>query len=943
MKRLFRMVLVLLLGIGLVIGGFPFVYAEEEEEEKDKDEKEVFVLEEILVTAEKREENMLEVPVTMSVFTTSMISELGMTNKDDLEQLTPGLQFGDEGNKKGQGTVIRGMGSRNWGETHGNQAVAIYVDGVYQHSPTMAAANLFDLERVEVARGPQGTLHGRNSIGGAISFVTKGPTDEWDAEILAEFTDRFSQRYNIAFGGPITDGLSFRIAGGYHDGDGAQENVGPGPDQDAPEEWNVRPKLRFKTDRVELNLRYEKTEDTGLSRLELMMYQPRTDVSQLCFSWRAPTDPRAKDPDDILANCEGWPNNTFFLDPVPVPAVAFCDGELGSNCDELQNKVNTNRPAREDTFRESWTFEAGLDLTEELALNYTFGNSTLEQNYRADGDMTGRVGNAEMFWIPQDIVDQNLVDEFEAEGSWLYDSMYAAPYGTDESSHELQLTSNFDGPFNFIAGLYYYEDTADWHDDQWGFGHEWRFTSADDAAQLVRYDGLVWNADIEEDVPTWSIVSSGQGSYANCSEFLASDEIQMYRIAENEAVVEEGRTVTCAPGSDHTSQYRSHSIADTSTKAAFLSVDFRFSDRLSVSGGLRYTEDESTHTQNSDDYTEAILGVPLIFDLNIRPDKPEQGWNKIIWNASVEYTPADRHMIYGRISTGYRAGGVNSSTGVDVPIEEETVINYEVGTKGLYLDNRLMVTSAFFYNDYDGYQVDAISVNPYYLANLDDPPDWFLEWNPPLSNFVQNVDGTAIWGGELQASWQLSEGWRIGGFYAYLDSSLGTFKTIVQDDANPTIATKPAVYWDEVAPDEWEQVSYTYSYPAPKDFGDGKLPQQPKHKFALTVAYDRPLADLGWLKLLGTWSYTGKRYTAVQNVDSFEVPAYNRLDLRATWTSPKGKWSASLYVQNALDEIGFVEYREGFRPDWAWGPVEAYPRGVLTDPRQIGVVLHWRL
>jgi len=956
--RCWKTLIVLALAAGFLLSGFPAVYSQEVAESEG--EKEVYKLEEIVVTAEKREESMLEVPVTMSAFSTDMINELGMTTKDDLEQLTPGLQFGGEGTKTGQGTVIRGMGSRNWGHTHANQAVAIYVDGIYQHSPTMAAANLFDLERVEVARGPQGTLHGRNSIGGAISFVTKGPTKEWDAEALVEFTDQVTQRYQLAFGGPINDWLRFRVTGGYLEGDGAQENVGPGPDQDAPELWNVRPQLELETGRFQINMRYEKTEDTGLSRIEQMMWQPRTDTPMLCFSWRPLDDPRAHDPNDELSNCEGWSNNTFYLDPVPVPAVEFCPGQEGSKCDKLQNKINSNREAREDTDRESFTFDVSFDLTETMSLRYTYGQSKLEQNYRADGDMTSRVPSAEMSWVPQDIVDRGLVDTFLAAEAWVHDSLFAAPYGTDESSHELVFTTDFDGPLNFIAGLYYYEDTADWHDDSWGFGETWRFTNADEAAQNVQYDGYlsvyydlntfeeITEAEFlalpederwEESSHVWSIVP-GAGDYANCSEFINSPE--MAEVLSQSEAAEEGRTVTCAPGSDHTSQYRSHSEADTSTKAAFASVEYRLNDQWNLSGGLRYTEDWNKHTRNSDDYTDAVYGVPLIFDLNIRPNQPEQSWNKIIWNASVEFTPADRHMFYGRVSTGYRAGGTAESTGLQVPVEEETVVNYELGSKGVYFNQRLQLTTAIFYNAYDGYQIDAEFIHPDYVVDENGfppfgEPHWFEWWHNPLTNYTTNVDGTKIWGAEIQWVFSLTEALRISGFYSYLDSDLGTFSTILRSDPNPDIRYHYGYSWDDEPTLQW------WAYPAPKDLSGGKLPQQPKHKWALTLAYDRPLGNLGWLNLLGTWSYTGERYSLVQNVDAFLIPSYDRLDLRATWTSPKGHWSASLYVQNALDEIGFIEYYAGFRPDWAWGATEAYPRGIMTDPRQIGFVLHWKL
>ena len=134
------------LGLALILIA-PAAYSADEDES---------YIEEIIVTAEKREENVLDVPVTMSAFSSQMIEELGMTNHDDLEQLVPGLQFQDEGQQTGQGTTIRGIGTRLAWETHPDLAVATYVDGVYTLGIYGVAPNMFDLERVEVARGSSG-------------------------------------------------------------------------------------------------------------------------------------------------------------------------------------------------------------------------------------------------------------------------------------------------------------------------------------------------------------------------------------------------------------------------------------------------------------------------------------------------------------------------------------------------------------------------------------------------------------------------------------------------------------------------------------------------------------------------------------------------------------------------------------------------------------------
>lgn len=176
----------------------------------DDEGDETRLVETIIVTAEKREESILDVPLGMTALGGEKLEELGLTNFMDLEQVVPGLQFGDDNEQKGNGTVIRGIGTFRGGTpvSGGSQvnvdrdlAVSVSVDDVFTFASYGLAPQLFDLERVEILRGPQGTMRGRNAIAGAVNYYTKRPTDEWDSLVQTEFTDQFTQRYNVAFGG----------------------------------------------------------------------------------------------------------------------------------------------------------------------------------------------------------------------------------------------------------------------------------------------------------------------------------------------------------------------------------------------------------------------------------------------------------------------------------------------------------------------------------------------------------------------------------------------------------------------------------------------------------------------------------------------------------------------------------------------------------------------
>ena len=845
------------------------------------------LIEEIVVTAEKREENIMDVPVAVSAFNDQMIEELGMTNKNDLEQMVPGLQFGDDENKVGYGNVIRGVGSRSWGELHKDLAVATYVDGVYTHSDAGVAPNLFDIERVEVARGPQGTLHGRNSIGGSISYVSKKPTDEWDLELLTEFTDQVTQRYDLAFGGPLNDNWSFRITAGYFEGDGAQENIGLGDDYDAPDEYTWAPKLRFKTDRLDVNVAYSFTRDTGSPATLLLLRDPRRDVPWVCVTDVSPSWLPGGLPYDVYNNvpervalrgggvtstgvpfvCQGDYDesvNEWYLHDQPAPAITDCPGIPPNLCSNIKNEVNLNRSGVQDTSRKSRTLNADFKVTDTLTLRYTYGWSEVDEWYSRDSDSTNRVPSA---------ADPLLASD---GGVPFVDSRINTPFYNDQSSHELQLISNYDGPFNFIVGLFTYENFTDFNLYGENFSNPLRFTNSDEQAQLL--------------------------GYADCNDLLRD-------FLDEEDLV----FFDCPPGNDHRFEWAWLVPAFAETQAAFANFDYRFSEEWAVSGGLRWTEDKKFRNVNwTEWYLEDFDGVLVRFSENSngdalfsgeggaglgasgRVDKPT--WDAIIWNVSLEYTPDNNTLLYGRIATGYRAGGLPGDQDPSLtPVKEETLINYEAGVKALFFDQRLNLRGAAFYNDYDDYQLEHRINHP--------APETISPFSTPTLSQTSNIDGTSIWGVELEASYYINERWRLSGFYAYLGSELGPFKSIVSSDPNPTFLPWTVLDWDSGEP-------ITTHYPLEKTFNGGTLPMQPEHKGAATLTYARPLdGNRGTLELLGTLSWSDEKFTQPQNIRSQVIPAYERLDLRGTWTSADEQWTSIRKINRLCREVADERWR----------------------------------
>ena len=376
-----------------------------------------------------------------------------------MNSLFPGLQFGDSGEQVGQGTVIRGIGSRLAGETHSDLAVATYVDGVYTIGTYGVAPNLFDVERIEVARGPQGTLNGRNSIAGSISYFTKRPADEWDALVQVELTDQATQRYNVAFGGPLVGNFSFRLNGGFFTGDGAQENIGLGGDYDAPDQKSFSPQLRYKSDRLDVNLRLAFVDDDGSPRMQVPLSE-RDRVSE-CL-----VDPLSRDEESGM--------HRQYVVPVH-RATTFRTRQLsrrntGIRVWRHREQTERHRPGISGSEGDQRTASVEYQLSQTFSVRYNYGSTDNFQRVTRDTDFSNRVGSA-----ADPLLSADAGVPFE-------DAVLGVTYDYDEESHELQLISELDGNLNFIAGVFRYNNHTTWSVPVQNYASPIRFLDADEAA-----------------------------------------------------------------------------------------------------------------------------------------------------------------------------------------------------------------------------------------------------------------------------------------------------------------------------------------------------------------------------------------------------------------------------------------------------------------------------
>jgi len=159
-------------------------------------------IEEIVVTAEKRESTVSDTSFSISAFDGQFLEDFGIRNQEDLANYIPATTI------QPYDMAVRGVG-RTFRALGGDPGISTYLNGVYSEDFGIASTEggLYDLERIEVLRGPQGTLYGRNAVGGAVNFINKKPTDEFEGEIKTIFgTDGIKDFYGMV-SGPIIEGL----------------------------------------------------------------------------------------------------------------------------------------------------------------------------------------------------------------------------------------------------------------------------------------------------------------------------------------------------------------------------------------------------------------------------------------------------------------------------------------------------------------------------------------------------------------------------------------------------------------------------------------------------------------------------------------------------------------------------------------------------------------
>lgn len=685
-------------------------------------------IEEIVVTAQRRSENLQRVPLSVTAITGKELRNADIRDITRLEQAVPGLRIGRSG--AASRPAIRGVYTEAIA-ANSDPRIGFYIDEIYQSRLQQTTVAFIDLERVEVQKGPQGTLFGRNSLGGNIALTSAKPTDKYDAGVAAILGNYRRVKVEGFINVPLTEGTAFRVAGAFERHDPHYKSiVNDRADIGDLHYGFVRGTLRFAPpsldDRLEVLVRgsYYNKDDRGLSSFNAKNLGAIVDTSLIRAAGQSVTFNGVTYPLPFGFNGGNYatgvlvPFSPVFRDgipdiggadigiPIPGPYSVLHDFEAS-------DKVKAKNASAIINFK----------LTDDIRLRSITGYTDFFTSNRSDGD-----GSPAPF-------------------SEFYYITKARTF-----TQELQLQSaNSRSPLQYIFGAYYMKD------------------------KINEGSGTVFP---RHDYTTLTAAANGlpvlYNSGSNCGFSFSPLNARF----------------SCNLSNFNSPDSASPVQATTKSYAAYGQVSYTLAEKLRLTGGVRYTVDDKDYRQGAQEFSGNITnfvgtfvtrqnnaaiaagqpvpfpagpgGYHAVFPFNedratfgnfecggLTPgDFALAGSNAVVgtvpnylvtrcgkrkfkywtYRVAADYQITPDNMVYASYSTGVHSGGFGASfTPTDIPqgvfgtFDAERVKAIEIGTKNTFFDRRLQVNAAIFYNKYTDNQVQGtqfVSVNPTTGVNI---------------------------------------------------------------------------------------------------------------------------------------------------------------------------------------------------------------------------------
>ncbi|GMG86123.1 TonB-dependent receptor [Biformimicrobium ophioploci] len=581
-------------------------------------------LEEIVVTANKRESSLMETAAAVSAFDSGAREDMGIDGSADLAARSPSLTVAPSR------ISIRGIGRPNTA-LGSDPGVGLYWDGVYNtETDVFNMSNFLDIERIEVLRGPQGTLYGRNSIGGAINFVSKTPdSEEWGTSVVAELGNYGQTTAQVLTSGPVTEKLSVLAALSDIRRDGFQENLYNGDEYDNREN-------QYAT----VSLKHQTTENWS-STLKVMRSNSDTNPSNGYTLEPFSTE-------NVQEVRDAYVGATVLNFPGMFPGQNFANMHQGMTVENPgvndPSQVSIDFEPTQSSERDALFFTSEWDA-DSFVVKYTAGHSKFDFSRALDADLTAAEDSG-LDWNNLYLTTQfgplpmSLITGIGATPS---DLIFSFEQESEFTSHELQVSTDLEGPVNFIGGLYYYNS---------------------DETQDIYYQER--NAEL-------------MAVYATLGSFIG------------QGVNPEGYL------------YKADAELETTSTAIYGQMDWSATDDLVVTLGLRYSEDEKSGRDNT--FAQYVGNPAAPFVTHAGSDTWDQPTWKLGFDYTLsEDHFLYGFVATGYRSGGFNLLQPTATPDIDM-VDPETLTSTELGYRGSFADNRVNLSASVYHYAYKDMQV----------------------------------------------------------------------------------------------------------------------------------------------------------------------------------------------------------------------------------------------
>jgi|TARA_B110000914_G_scaffold23406_1_gene17477 iron complex outermembrane receptor protein len=871
-------------------------------------------VEEVVVTATRREESIQNLALSVQAFDVGALAESQITELADLSDYMPGFSYA-HGIGSGSGAGVRGTSGAAIGAGT-TSSVQMAINGHGINGSAFGEIGFLDVQQVEVLAGPQGTLFGRNAVGGLINLVTARPTAEMGGYANFELGNYGSERISTAINLPFGDNVRTRLAYSSFVKDGWIRNTGTGNDIDGRDAYGVR--LSVDVDlpnesMIKFNTAHYSSDD---NRLNVAGTYCARDAFYGCSPFEKGN---LNEPYHVAGTIGGLIDLLTFLSP-------------SVNYDPYASAVGM-APASIDTVRKNWdplrtqvVKNTQIEYVKELTnvtvkAKYSYSSRDYQHIDDNDHSMATEGFMTALGAVPAWDVQFECFPASTTMGS---EAVECAQADGITRQSEISVVSDFDGPHNFTAGVY------QWQGD---FDNDYHVQTS--SYQMLRdfdqhpYMSSLFGGALNDlgGIVAWSVFGGVFGAVAPA--------IPTIGFPAALGLIVQNTLGTCAAYGGLCERSLPNKMGGlitdqngiTKSTALMAEYYYQMDDATKFTFGLRYNDDtyESTIFSSLSDISNTNYAYqgPDYSRSNPGTSRSQSENSALTYKLAVQRDLNDNSMVYASYTTGLKAGGTSPNEfSIQIPYGEEESASLEIGTRNILMDGRMLLNATLFEMDVTNGQIGLIynagAVNKtfdYVNTGLEGQMKFFISDNTELDfNWLalESVMGEALQDNPLnpnQASVVLGRGFATAGLTGLLQAT----------GMDAATAAGTAAYIGTLLPNagltNWALTdtgiigSYQgalitipgLSAITPVQLQGNRFPGSTELDYNLSLTH-RFAMDGGATDVRFTYVHKGQRYGSIFNDDKFSVPEQQYMDMTAIYSPSNDDWYAGAYVKNIGDK-----------------------------------------